>query len=77
MTLTNEQKEALNDPFPIVCLYRADIRDRFNLTEQQALNIDDNNMCNIARKMSEAYCDRIFWIDLDVLAEEVVKNVKL
>ena len=76
MELTKDQKEALKDPFPILCLFRADIKERFNLTEQQALNIDDDDMWKIARQLSEAYCEHLYWIDLDVIAEDIVENVK-
>ena len=76
MELTKDQKEALKDPFPVRCLFRADIKEQFNLTEQQALNIDDDDMLDIAIQLHEAYSERLYWMDLESVAKEVAEKVK-
>ncbi len=73
MELTKDQKEASKDSFPILCLFREDIKQWFNLTEQQVLNIDDDDMWNIARQLSEAYSEHFYWI---VTVSETVEPIQ-
>jgi hypothetical protein len=52
------------EPFPITSVCRGDLAEFF--TPQQIASID---MAYLARKMADAYCDQVFWIDLKILAE--------
>ena len=36
-----------------------------------AKNVDDDTMKELASKMANAYCDMVFWIDLEILAEDL------
>lgn len=51
--------------FPVTHVSRDDLEGQgFDTT-----NVDDYTMERIASKMSDAYCDNGYWIDLDIIAE--------
>ena len=53
--------------FPITSVCRADLGGiGFNTK-----SIDDSTMLRLASKMANAYCENGFWIDLDILAEDL------
>ncbi|MCX6752646.1 MAG: hypothetical protein NTZ87_04095 [Candidatus Nomurabacteria bacterium] len=65
-----EQKQ---EYFPITSVCRADLEGiGFNTK-----NVDDSTMSELASKMADAYCDQDFWIDLEILAEDLdIKKLK-
>jgi hypothetical protein len=71
MKKNNIQKtEKLYQEFPITSVCRADLEQvGFNTK-----NVDDSTMRELASKMADAYCDDGFWIDLEILAEDL--NIK-
>ncbi len=54
-------------PFEITSVCRADLEESgFDTT-----NVDDSTMSKLASKMADAYCDQGFWIDLEILADDL------
>lgn len=51
--------------FPITSVCRADLESAGFDTR----NVDDDTMLELASKMANAYCDIVFWEDLEILAE--------
>lgn len=59
--------------FPITSVCRADLESAGFDTK----NVDDGTMLELASKMANAYCEDGFWIDLDILAEDLgIKKYK-
>lgn len=53
--------------FPITSVCRADLEGvGFNTKD-----VDDSTMIELASKMADAYCDQDFWIDLEILADDL------
>ena len=53
--------------FPITSVARADLQGRgFN-----AARVSDATMTRLASKMADAYTEQGFWIDLDIIAEDL------
>ena len=53
--------------FPITGVCRTDLEDiGFNTK-----NVDDSTMERLASKMANAYCENVFWIDLEIIAEHL------
>ncbi len=51
--------------FPITSVHRGDLEAQgFDAT-----NVDDATMFELADKMTDAYLDSAFWIDLEIIAE--------
>ncbi len=62
---TKIKEEKLFQEFPITSVSRYDLEDAgFDIK-----NVDDDTMEDLASRMSEAYRELIFWIDLPILAE--------
>lgn len=60
---TNQEQEY----FPITSICRADLEGiGFNTK-----NVDNSTMLRLASKMANAYCENSYWIDLDILAEDL------
>ncbi len=58
--------------FPVTHVSRDDLQGRgFDVTD-----VDDYTMERIAGKMGSAYCDNGYWIDIDIIAEDVVPKYK-
>ena len=53
------------DSFPIVSVSRADLEDKGYDTS----NVDDATMERLASKLSDAYVENGFWIDLPIMAD--------
>lgn len=53
--------------FAITSVSREDLEARGYETE----NVDDETMERLASKMSDAYCDNGFWVDLETLADHL------
>lgn len=64
--------ETLEKPFPITSVCRADLKAFFS--EEQIAQLDDSDMEEIANKMADAYCEIVFWIDLEIIAEYVLED---
>ena len=56
--------------FPITSVCRADLREFF--TDKQIDSLEDWEMEEIASKMGDAYCDIGFWIDLEIIAKDIL-----
>jgi hypothetical protein len=57
-------------PYWITSVCRADLQGM--LAEADIARLDDDAMQEIADKMANAYCDSVFWIDLQIIAERVL-----
>lgn len=60
--------------FNITSVCRADLESvGFDTT-----NVDDGIMSEMSSKMADAYCDMVFWIDLEILAKDlkIIKHEK-
>ncbi|OGI65668.1 hypothetical protein A3H53_02020 [Candidatus Nomurabacteria bacterium RIFCSPLOWO2_02_FULL_40_10] len=53
--------------FPITSVCRDDLETAGFYTK----NITDSTMLRLASKMANTYCENSFWIDLDILAEDL------
>jgi hypothetical protein len=67
MKSTNKTKQdpKLYKDFPITSICRADLESAGFNTK----NVDDGTMSELASKMADAYCEFVFWIDLEILAD--------
>ena len=60
--------EEMNKGFNITSVSREDLESRgFDTT-----NITDAQMEELARKMCDDYLEKIFWIRLDIIAEDIM-----
>ncbi len=64
--------ECLRKPFQITSVCRADLIDKF--TPKEIGKLDDGDMERLASKMSGAYTDGGFWIDLEIIAESILDD---
>lgn len=56
-----------NKNFPITSVARADLEDvGFDTSD-----VEDATMERLASKMANAYCENSFWIDLEIIAEDL------
>jgi hypothetical protein len=62
--------ECWEKPFPITSVCRADLQDKF--TAQQIARLDDGQMHYLAGKMADAYCDLMFWQDLEIIVWHIL-----
>jgi len=53
--------------FPITSVDRGDLE----AAGFDATSVDDSTMLDLARKMADAYVENAFWIDLEIIAEEI------
>lgn len=60
-------RKKLNKPFPITGICRADLESEGFDTSQ----VDDDDMKNLATEMADAYCNFGYWIDLNILADQM------
>lgn len=67
--------DCLNKPFPITSVARADLLKDF--TPKQIASLGDGDMEHLASKMADTYCENSFWIDLEILTEDILKEKKL
>lgn len=66
-----EELSLYADVFPITAVSRDDLEDRgFDVS-----NVTDSQMNKLARNMSDDYCEQMFWISMEIIAEEVL-NIK-
>lgn len=70
--MDGQQSEKFYQPFPITSVCRADLVEALHISEEEALEIDDSDMQEIASKLADAYCGDGFWIDLPIVAEYVL-----
>ena len=60
--------EEMNKEFKITSVTREDLENRgFDTT-----NITDAQMEELARKMCDDYLEQMFWISLDIIAEDII-----
>lgn len=60
--------EEMNKEFKITSVTREDLESRgFDTT-----NITDEQMEELARKMCDDYLEQMFWISLDIIAEDII-----
>ena len=60
-------------PFYITGLCRADLGEY--LSESQIVKFDDVKMEILSSRMANAYCDQVFWIDLQIIAKSILEDV--
>jgi len=65
--MSYDLKESIDGHFPITSVHRMDLEH----AGFDACAVDDATMRRLAQKMADAYCENGFWIDLDVLAEDL------
>jgi len=51
--------------FPITSVCRADLEN----IGFDTMNVDDDTMEELARKLADDYCDQLFWGSLEILAD--------
>ena len=52
--------------FKVTAVSREDLqREGFNVT-----NVDDSDMTEIARKLADDYCEQLFWLSLEIIADQ-------
>jgi|SRR5215217_7338920 len=61
------QQHGFNGGFPITSVARGDLESR----GFDASNVTDDQMAEIAEHMQDAYVDDAFWVELDVIAEDM------
>ena len=61
------QQHGFHGGFPITSVAREDLESR----GFDASNVTDEQMAEIADHMQDAYCDDAFWVELDVIAEDM------
>ena len=61
-------------PFEITSVYRADLQDKFS--EKEIAKFDDTKMAYMARKMADAYCENVFWIDLEIITQYILSELR-
>lgn len=66
--------DKLYKSFPITSVCRADLQDHY--TQEQIDSLDDDDMREIAEKMQEAYTENVFWIDLEIIVENILSDKK-
>ena len=64
---SNNKTKRKQEFFPITSVCRDDLESIGFDTK----NVDDGTMSELASKMADAYCDQDFWIDLEILAEDL------
>ena len=67
--------KCLSKPFPITTVCRVDLI-QGGFTPKQIGKMDDDDMIRLASKMSGAYTDGGFWIDLEIIAESILDDKK-
>lgn len=63
-----------DDYYVIARLHRDDLRPEF--TQEQIDSLTDYDMQIIANKMGDAYSDNGYWIDLKIIAEQILEDKK-
>lgn len=75
MDIDNDYK-----PYNITSVCKADLFEKFKnskiVTVQDIENFTDHDMERIASKMSDAYCENGFWIDLEIITEIYLEHKK-
>jgi hypothetical protein len=61
------QQHGFHGGFPITSVAREDLESQ----GFDASNVTDDQMAEIADHMQDAYCDDAFWVELDVIAEDM------
>ncbi len=70
--MARQQINRLYQFFEITSVCRADLVEALHISEEEAREIDDSDMREIASKLADAYCENVFWIDLPIIAEDVL-----
>jgi hypothetical protein len=61
------QQHGFHGGFPITSVAREDLESQ----GFDASNVTDDQMAEIADKMQDAYCDDAFWVELEVIADDM------
>jgi hypothetical protein len=61
------QQHGFHGGFPITSVARGDLESQ----GFDASNVTDDQMAEIADHMQDAYCDDAFWVELDVIADDM------
>ena len=62
-----KKSEKLYQEFSITSICRADLEQEGFDTK----NLDDETMKELASRMADVYCEQDFWIDLEILANDL------
>jgi len=62
----------LHKAFPITSICRADLQEYF--TDKEIESLDNVDMEYLASKMADAYCDNGFWIDMEIIARDILND---
>ena len=68
--------EELYQGFPIMSVCRADLVDA-GFSEEEVSKIDDADMRALVSKTADAYCEHVFWIDLEIIARAVLEEKQM
>ena len=72
--MEKEQKDKLYKGFNLTSVCRADLTSKGIVTEEEALEITDEQMRAIASKMADAYLDFGYWENLSIIADHILSN---
>jgi len=56
--------------YPLTSICKDDLTERF--TAEQIDKLTDEDMKRIASKMSDAYLDQSYWIDLEIITKDIL-----
>ncbi len=73
--LTKEEYE-LTRAFPITSVCKVDIMSTGKFTREEVLKLDDADMERLANGMAEAYLNVGFWIDLPLIIDDIMKDIR-
>jgi len=65
----------MQKPFAITSVARADLLENFRARD--IARLDDYSMDYIARKMADSYVENSFWVDLDIVAINILEDIKI
>ena len=71
MTKIYLKHDVMDKPFKITSVAREDLLN-VGFTEAEAKTIPDWKMKRIAEKMANAYVENSFWIDLEIIAKDII-----
>ena len=71
---TSDNASTGQEFFPVTSVHRDDIKEAMKFTDEQARRITDNMMREIATKITDDYCEQLFWDHLPIIAEYIFER---
>lgn len=68
--MSDKENRFWNTPFEITSICRADLQDKF--PEAQIRSLDDADMRRIASKMSDDYCEQLYWGSMEIIVQFIL-----